>query len=127
MNGFFKIDFFELSFLAEACIPPVPIARAMFWEKLINEYYHSLTENEREKLFNWIIKNQGFDKKNEDCRLFYARYNPLNQYKVRYIFEEKAQEIECFHWNDKYHTFKNTYLNPEYITEVVKIKGSDIF
>ena len=27
----FEIDFFELAILAEACIPPRPIARAMFW------------------------------------------------------------------------------------------------
>jgi len=31
----FEIEFDELCFLTEACIPPVPIARAMFWEDMI--------------------------------------------------------------------------------------------
>ena len=44
MENKFNIDFFELCFLAEACIPPRPIARAMFWDTLINEHYYNLTE-----------------------------------------------------------------------------------
>ena len=42
----FKIDFFELAFLAEACIPPVPIARAMFFADLSDKYYHQMTQEE---------------------------------------------------------------------------------
>jgi len=34
----FQIDFFELAFLAEACIPPRPIARMMFWQHLTDYY-----------------------------------------------------------------------------------------
>jgi len=43
MDRRFKIDFLELYFLAEACIPPRPIARAMFWDDLCDKYYHEMT------------------------------------------------------------------------------------
>jgi len=39
----FKIDFFELAFLAEACIPERPIARAMFWHSLTDKYWEQMT------------------------------------------------------------------------------------
>ena len=56
----FNIDFFEFSFLVEACIPPRPIARAMFWDDVINKYYHVLTDNERQRLFEWINRCDNF-------------------------------------------------------------------
>ena len=54
----FNIDFFELSFLAEACIPPRPIARTYFWQNLSKVYWYQMTENERERLFEWINRNE---------------------------------------------------------------------
>ena len=41
----FTIDFFELAFFAEACIPPSPIARAMFWQNLTKRYWSQMTED----------------------------------------------------------------------------------
>ena len=117
----FSIDFFELSFLAEACIPPRPIARAMFWDKLIDEHYHQMLPSERNRLFSWITTNSSFSKENEDCRLFYARFNPNNQYKVTCFHNGKAGEVDCFRFNEKYCTAKNRYINEEYITKVEKI------
>lgn len=54
----FKIDFFELLFLAEACIPPSPIARATFWQNLTNVYYEQMTDNERSRLFSFMNRNE---------------------------------------------------------------------
>jgi hypothetical protein len=114
----FNIDFFEFSFLVEACIPPRPIARAMFWQDVIDKHYNVLTENEREKLFNWVQRCSSFDLENEDCRLFYARFNPKNQYQVQTEFEGKKETVKCFKWNDKFHLSKNTSVNEKYITDV---------
>lgn len=116
----FCIDFFEFIFLLESCIPPTPIARALFWERSIDELYHVLTENEKEKAFKWITQNHRFDQSNEDCRLFYARYNPLNQYQVKCFYDGKAQVVDCFKWNDKYHVSKTKSVNEEYISEVIR-------
>jgi hypothetical protein len=117
VSGRFVIDFFEFSFLVEACIPPRPIARAMFWEDVINKHYHVLTENERQRLFTWITKNLSFDLTNEDCRLFYARFNPKNQYEVETEFEGKKETVKCFKWNDKFHLSKSKSVNEKYIVK----------
>lgn len=114
----FTIDFFELSFLAEAYIPPVPIARSMFWDELCDKHYHKMTPDERKHLFGWIQESPKFDLYNEDCQYFYARFNPANQYRVRCFYDGEAQEVDCFRFNDRYHTRKNTSINEEYVTNI---------
>lgn len=111
----FPIDFFEFSFLVEACIPPVPIARAMFWEQVINVHYHALTPNERQRLFEWVKHSTRFDPTNEDCALFNARFDPANQYEVTTLHEGKEETTSCFLWKGKYHETKNRFIAPEYI------------
>ena len=116
----FNIDFFEFSFLVEACIPPRPIARAMFWEEVINHYYQVLTSGERLNLFEWINKNPSFNLSNEDCQLFNARFDPDNQYQVKTLYEGTEESRECFKWKDKYHLSKSTSIAEDYIIEVCK-------
>jgi hypothetical protein len=45
----FTIDFFELAVLAEACMPPNPIARTMFWQHLTDVYWEDV-KKEIEKI-----------------------------------------------------------------------------
>jgi hypothetical protein len=117
----FDIDFFEFSFLVEACIPPRPIARAMFWQNVCDKYYYVLTQEERTKLFEWIQKNPCFDLNNEDCKLFYDRYNPDNQYSVTTEYNNIVEFVECFLHNGRYHTKSNVSINEDYIKEIKKI------
>lgn len=116
-----EIDFFELSFLAEACIPPTTIAREFFWEKLINSIYKDLTVQQRKDLFTWMNNNTKFqyslDKGNEDCLLFNARFNPDNQYVVE---AKSGNIIRAFLLNGKYHTKLNTFVSSDMIKEVTK-------
>lgn len=114
----FDIDFFEFSFLVEACIPPVPIARMSFWYDTIDKYYNVLTENERGRLFQWIQFNPEFDIKNEECLVWYNRYNPDNQYQIE---TTDNQIFVCFLHDDKYHTKRNTSINPDFIKKIKKI------
>ena len=116
MRGRFKIDFFELMFLAEACIPPRPIARSMFWRELIDRYYNQMTTDERAKAFEWLSKE--LDISNEDCRLFYDRYNPLNQYLVTTEYEGKVETIEAFLHKDRFHTNSTTSIVEDYIKDI---------
>ncbi len=113
----FSIDFFEFSFLVEACIPPVPIARGAFWDDVINKYYYVLTQDERNELFKWVCENFRFNKDNKNCQLFVARFDPKNQYIVKVKGEVKELK-ECFLWEGNYHTAINKYIAPEFITEV---------
>lgn len=119
----FKIDFFELVFLAETCIPPRPIARTVFWHRLINEIYYELDDNQRERMFDFITKNASFDKENKDCQLFYARFNPKNQYLVDLFHNGKAETHKMFQFEGKYYTHINRYAAPEYIKKVEKINN----
>ena len=89
----------------------------MFWDEVINKYYHVLTADERAKLYEWIGRNPSFNLKKEDCALFAARFNPKNQYKVTTVLKDKKEVHECFKWGEKYHTGKNTSLNEKYITD----------
>ena len=117
----FNIDFFEFAFLVEACIPPRPIARSMFWDKVCNYYYHQLTPDERSRLFDWITRNLCFKMENEDCRFFYARYNPENQYRATCVNNGKTEIFDCFLIGKTYYTSKSTSLNEKFIKEVTQI------
>ena len=119
----FAIDFFELSFLIEACIPPTPIARAMFWDNVIDQYYLVMSDTERSSLFEWVNRNHRFERSlsdgNEDCILFNARFNPDNQYIVTSVYEDERLDHECFLMKDRYYTGKSVWVAPEFIESVV--------
>ena len=119
----FNIDFFELSFLAEACIPPRPIARAMFWQDLTRKYWEQMTEGERAHLFEWLNRNTWYPEsleKEEDTRVFHARFDPDNQYMVKTKYKRKKDERRAFKYKDRYWIGLNTFISEEYITEVNK-------
>lgn len=113
----FQIDFTLFAILAEACIPPVPIARAMFWDDVCDKYYHVMSKFEREKLFEWVQLNGKFDKKNEDCLYFYNRFDSTNQYVITTDYKGKIEEHECFLHNKEYHTNKSTSIIKGYMID----------
>ena len=121
----FEIDFAELSFLAEACIPPRPIARAMFWNRLISEIYNDLTLEQSSKLYSWIKRNDTFEDGikdgNEDCLIFEARYNPDNQYEVTTEFNGEVEKHKAFKYKDKFFTTKSKWIAEEYIKRYERI------
>jgi hypothetical protein len=125
----FNIDFYEFSFLVEACIPPRPIARAMFWDRVIDVYFFEMTENERQRLFEWINRNCYFQenvkKREEDCMWFYNRFNPDNQYIITSDFNGEIETNQCFlHKNrneiEHYYIKKNVFVSEEFITKKEK-------
>jgi hypothetical protein len=116
----FKIDFFELAFLAEACIPPRPIARSMFWHNLTDMYWEQMTPYEREHLFEWMNKTDVYQeslKKHEDTQVFHARFDPDNQYLVTGF----NSEHHTFLYNGKHYVNRNTWIPKEYIKSKKKI------
>ena len=127
----FNINFFELSFLAEACIPPRPIARAMFWQNLTKVYWKQMSEGERTHLFEWMNRNDWYKEslqKETDTKIFHARFDPDNQYMVK----AKANGVEYNHrafkrlgseeegFTNRYYVGHDTYIPEEYIVEVTK-------
>jgi hypothetical protein len=122
----FKIDFWEFSFLVEACIPPRPIARAMFWDNVINEYYYELTHDERAKLHEWVNRNpsmqHALEHNNEDAIQFNLRYDPNNQYEVRTEYKGKVEIVQAYKDGDRYYIEIDKWIAPEFIKEVIKIE-----
>lgn len=130
----FQIDYFELMFLAEACIPPAPIARACFWDKMIDEYYHQLSWYERRHLHEYFQRNLYYEDKlknltNNEIGHFDARYNPGNQYIVKYYSSEENKQSDsdvvliqhCYLWENLYHTQINRWILPERIISAEKM------
>ena len=119
----FNIDFFELSFLAETCIPPRPIARTMFWQNLTNVYWDQMSESERSRLFEWLNRNPQYPEsleKEEDTKVFHARFDPENQYMVKTNYNGEQKEIRAFKFGGRYYTGLNTFIFEDYISEVTK-------
>jgi hypothetical protein len=120
----FTIDFFELAFLAEACIPPNPIARTMFWQRLTNVYWEQMSEEEREHLFEWLNRNDKYKQsleKEEETQIFHARFDPDNQYMVYTTMDGKDDVNRAFKYKDLYYVRSNSWITPEFITKVEKI------
>lgn len=120
----FNIDFWELCFLAEACIPPRPIARTMFWQNLTNLYYHKMTQHERDRLFDFMDRSSKYEESlraNEDTKIFHARFDPNNQYRVTTNFQDKEEVYDAFLRNGKYYTSSNSFISVDYIIKVEKI------
>jgi hypothetical protein len=117
----FTVDFFEFAFLVEACIPPRPIARSMFWDDVCNKHYHNMTPGERSHLYEWIIKHPSFDIENDQCNLFAARFNPDNQYNITTKRGDEIKKHDAFLYYGKYHTQKHVSILENYITVTEKI------
>jgi hypothetical protein len=120
----FNIDFWELCFLAEACIPPRPVARTIFWHNLTNLYYHKMTKNERDRLFDFMNRNSKYEeslKTQEDTQIFHARFDPNNQYRITTDFQDKEEVYETFLRNNKYYISGEIWISQSDIVKVEKI------
>lgn len=119
MEKKFEINFFELMFLSESIIPEMPIARYTAFEDLSEKHYHKMSNEERNQFFKHVIKQYGFDLENEQCRHFYARFNPENQYTITCFYNGKPQEVKAYRFEDRYHTSRNRFINKEHITKII--------
>ena len=117
----FKIDFFDLMWLSEAVIPPRPIARSACFDSFSDVHYHAMTENERKQFFEHVQKCNGFTLENEQCRHFYARFNPKNQYRVTCLHNGQETVHECYLFNDSYHVASSRWIPRDYIKSVTRI------
>ena len=123
MDNKFTIDFFELSFLAEACIPTRPIARTVFWQNLSKRYYNQMSKDERARLFEWMNRNDHYKEsltKHQDTKDFHCRFDPDNQYLVSTLYKGKKEVIEAYKQDGKYCTQPNTSIIEEYIKDIKK-------
>jgi hypothetical protein len=116
----FVIDFFELAFLTESCLPPTTIARHSFFMNVIDVYYHQMDWEQRKHFFSWIGKRLNMEQ--EESHIFNARFNPENQYNLKTIFNGKKETVHAFFLNGKYWVSSSKSVNHAYINSVEKIK-----
>ena len=92
---FGDIDFFEFSFLVSACAGNRPIARSMFFDRVIDKYYHVLSQDERDNLFEWINRSSSFkfDLERGINEGFLAPYKPI-ELKSKLIKDAEAEGID---------------------------------
>lgn len=122
----FNIDFFELMFLAEAVIPPNPIARSVCFDDFSDKHYHLMRDDQRKQFFEHVQKCHNFDLENKQCRHFFARFNPKNQFLVHCMSVTGIQLINCYKHDEEYKTSINRAVNPAYIKEVKRIWDNKI-
>lgn len=121
----FTIDFFELCFLAEACIPPRPIARTVFWQNLTDIYWEKMTEGERRHLFEWMNKDMRYKESledEEDSKIFHARFDPENQYTVLVDYGGNQSPHRAYKYGDSYYVGTKKRIDEIYIVQVEKIQ-----
>jgi hypothetical protein len=122
----FTIDFFELMFLAESVIPDAPIARSVCFDRFSDTHYHLMTIDQRKQFFEHVQKCHGFTLENEQCRHFFARFNPENQYMVQCFHNAKADYIQCYMFDGEYRTSMTTIVNRDYIKKIVRIYDNEV-
>jgi hypothetical protein len=112
-------------FLAESVIPDRPIARSMCFDDFSERHYHNMNDNQRTQFFDHVQKCNGFTLDKEQCRHFYARFNPKNQYMVSCFYNGKAEGVQCYLFNDEYRVSKDRFVNREYIKDIIRIHDSE--
>lgn len=127
------LDFYELFYLLDNCIRGSHL-RATTIERFVNEVYGKLTEDERARLFELVVRlsYSWSDKKcfipSSSCCgkdvIFMKRYHPLNQYTVK---DSKGKEYRTFKMDDKYYVTSTTYINPEFIVSVERLELGDVW
>jgi len=110
----YTIDFFELMFLAEACIPPVPIARSMFWHNLTDVYRKQMSVDDRGRLRDALRKHSHYDLSNLHVAEFDMAFDPSNQFNVTAM----GKTHDCYKNGDRYYVSRNRWVSPELITKV---------
>lgn len=124
INDGFVIDFFELMFLSESVIPERPIARSICFDDFSERHYHKMNDNQRLQFFEHVQNCHGFTLENEQCRHFFARFNPKNQYLVSCFHNSKSEAIQCYMFDEEYRTSKNRFVNRDYIKSCVRLHDS---
>jgi hypothetical protein len=64
----------------------------------------------------------GLEKGNEYIKVFHARFDPDNQYKLFSNYNGQESEYETFKMGDRYYFNTISFIAPEYIMNIEKIE-----
>lgn len=114
---------FEMFYLLESCLRGSHL-RSDTVLRFVDEWYVLFSENEREQLYDWVLRlvyEGEFKPFTPLCgadTIFMARYNPDNRYKVTMI---DGEEVDAFLLDGKYYVKSNRYCEPKFIKKIEKI------
>jgi hypothetical protein len=93
------------------------------WIKLVDKYWFGMSEESRKNLFeDWTSTPEFRDMLDkEEVKLFFARFNPDNQFTVTTELYGTVNKHQAFKWKDGYYLGSMSKLNDEYITDIEKI------
>ena len=119
-----KLDFFEMYYLLESCFRGSHL-RSDTIERFVDEWYDKFTPEERNNLYEWILRdiyNGKFEPNSVLCGadiVFMARYNPDNQYSV--TLKGGGKGFKAFFRDGKYYINSTTYIDNASILKVRKL------
>lgn len=94
------------------------------WIKLVDKYWHGMSEETRRETFDHWVSTPDFRdmlEQDENVKIFFARFNPDNQFTVNTELYSTVNKHRAFKWKDRYHVGSLGKLNQDYITDVEKI------
>lgn len=120
------LDIFEMHYLLESCLRGSHL-RSSTILKYVDDWYSLLSTSQRQCLYEWTLRlvyNGEFKIRPETCgadRIFMARYNPDNQYRVTVSDGENTETVEAFKLDGRYWIKSNRRCEEEYIKGIEKI------
>lgn len=84
-----------------------------------------MSNEQREQFMKHVMGCNGFDLNNEQCRHFFTRFDPKNQYEVTVFLNGEESNHICYLYNDYYHTSMYVFVAPEYIKKIVRIHDNE--
>jgi hypothetical protein len=93
------------------------------WIKLVDKYWFAMSEETRKETFDHWVSTPDFRDmlEKEEVKVFFARFNPDNQFTVTTELYGTVNKHRAFKWQDRYHVGSVSKLNDDYITNVEKI------
>lgn len=120
------LDIFEMHYLLESCLRGSHL-RSSTILKYVDDWYSLQSPSQRQCLYDWTLRlvyDGEFKQRPAACgadRIFMARYNPDNQYRVTVSDGVKTKTVEAFKLDGRYWVKSNRCCAEECITKIEKI------
>lgn len=121
-----NLDKFEIYWLLESCFRGSHL-RSNTILRFVDEWYDMFPPQQRKDMYDWILRDVYGGKFVPEPRLcgtdkvFMARYNPCNQYRVTVSDGKQTQTVDAFELDGRYWINSTRFCAEEYIKKIEKI------
>lgn len=120
-----NLDIHEMFYLLESCLRGSHL-RSSTILKYVDDWYSLFSTSQRKRLYEWTLRlvyDGEFKQRPEACgadRIFMARFDPDNQYRVTVSDGEKTETVEAFKLDGRYWVKSNRRCAEKYIKRIEK-------